>query len=122
MKKLNITVNGITSTVKSEAAMWNFLRSVRDNLTTQPVTGTVKVTTEDGVLFKDITFKTNSKGKVEMVNGVKETCRYAKVKAAKAAATAKAEARKAAKREADRRYREKKQAAKAAAAQVAETK
>lgn len=122
MKKLNITVNGITSTVKSEAAMWNFLRSVRDNLTTQPVDGTVKVTTEDGVLFKDITFKTNSKGKVEMVNGVKETCRYAKVKAAKAAATAKAEARKAAKREADRRYREKKKAAKAAAAQAAEAK
>lgn len=119
MKKLNITVNGITTTVKSEAAMWNFLRSVRDNLTTQPVDGTVKVTTEDGVLFKDITFKTNSKGKVEMVNGVKETCRYAKVKAAKAAVAAKAQAKKEKKREADRRYRAKKHAAKIAAMEAA---
>jgi len=118
MTKYIITVNGINSTVKSEAAMWNFLRSVRDNLTTQPVDGTVKVTTEDGTLFKDIEFRT-VKGKIQMVNHVKETCRYAKVKAAKIAAAAKAQARKEAKRAADRRYRAKKHAAKIAAMEAA---
>ena len=121
MTKYIITVNGISSTVKSEAAMWNFLRSVRDNLTIQPVNGTVKVTTEDGTPFKDIEFRT-VKDKIQMVNLVKETCRYTKVKAAKLAAAAKAQAKKEAKRAADRRYREKKKAAKAAATQAVETK
>ena len=119
MKKLNITVNGITTNVKSEAAMWNFLRSVRNNLATQPVEGTVKVTTEDGVLFKDITFKTNSKGKVEMVNGVKETCRRQVEKARKAAKAL--EEKKARKREADRRYRARKKVEKEAQMKVAQT-
>lgn len=119
MKKLNITVNGITATVKSEAAMWNFLRSVRDNLATQPVEGTAKVTTEEGILFKDITFKTNSKGKVEMVNGVKETCRRQVEKARKAAKAL--EEKKAKKREADRRYRARKKAEKEAQMKVEQT-
>lgn len=65
------------------------------------------VTAEDGTLFKDIVFRLNSKGKVEIVNLVKATCRKALTEARKAAkeAAAKAEARKAKKREADRRYR-----------------
>lgn len=122
MKKLTISFENIshieskTVTVKSEAAMWNALRTVRDVLSDEDLASGARatVTTEDGALFKDITFKRNAKGKVEMPNAVKETCRYTKVKAAKAAAAAKVEARKAAKREADRRYREKKRTAKAA--------
>ena len=133
MTKYNITVittlsvevrPAINTTVKSEAAMWNYLRSVRDGITDEDLKVGIQaiVTTEDGKEFKNIVFRRNSKGKIEMPNSVKETCRYAKVKAAKVAAAAKAEAKKAAKREADRRYREKKKAAKAAAAQVEETK
>ena len=112
--------------VRSEAAMWNTLREIRNGLKpediTAPNTFRALVETNDKdkpvTVFKDITFKMNAKGKIEMPNAVKETCRYTKVKAAKAAALAKAEAKKAAKREADRRYREKKKAAKAAAAAV----
>lgn len=132
MKKLNIELALTNGTdivrkeipAKSEANMWNLLREIRNGLTEEEITNgaTAKVFEEDGTLFKDIVFKRNSKGKIEMVNLVKETCRYAKVKAAKFAAAAKTEARKAKKREADRRYREKKRAAKAAAAQVEETK
>ena len=104
--------------------MWNTLREIRNGLKpediTAPNTFRALVETNDKdkpvTVFKDITFKMNAKGKIEMPNAVKETCRYTKVKAAKAAALAKAEARKAAKREADRRYREKKKAAKAAQA------
>ena len=133
MTKYNITVittlsvevrPAINTTVKSEAAMWNYLRSVRDGITDEDLKVGIQaiVTTEDGKEFKNITFRRNSKGKIEMPNSVKETCRYAKIKAAKVTAAAKAEAKKAKKREADRRYREKKKAAKAAAAQVEETK
>ena len=73
-------------TVRSEAAMWKYLRAVRDNLSSTDLTSgaRVTVTTEDGTPFKDITFRRNSKGKIEMPNSVKETCRYAKIKAAKA--------------------------------------
>ena len=76
-----------TVTVRSEAAMWKYLRAVRDNLSsTDFLAGArVTVTTEDGTPFKDITFRRNSKGKIEMPNAVKETCRYTKIKAAKAA-------------------------------------
>ena len=134
MTKYNITVINTISTenwtlesavvspiqVKSEAAMWNYLRQVRDSLDAAKIAGGVRavVTTEDGVTFKDITFKMNSKGKIEMPNAVKETCRcrVAKVKAALKAQ----EEKKAKKREADRRYRERKKAAKAAAAQAAD--
>ena len=133
MTKYNITVittlsvevrPAINTTVKSEAAMWNYLRSVRDGITDEDLKVGIQaiITTEDGKEFKNITFRRNSKGKIEMPNSVKETCRYAKIKAAKAAAVAKAEAKKAKKREADRRYREKKKAAKAVAAQVEATK
>jgi hypothetical protein len=135
MTKYNITVittlsvevrPAVTATVKSEAAMWNYLREVRNNITDEDLKVGIQaiVTTEDGKEFKNIVFKKNAKGKIEMPNSVKETCRYAKVKAAKIAAAAKAEAKKAKKREADRRYREKKKAAKAAAlaVQAEETK
>lgn len=109
-----------THTVKSEAAMWNLLRSVRDTLTDKNLKeGTRAVVhTADGKLFKDITFRRNSKGKIEMPNAVKETCRRQLEKARKAAKAAaeKAAARKARKAEANRRYRAKKAAAKAAAA------
>ena len=130
MKKLTIEVeftNGNDHVrkaleAKSEANMWNILREVRDQLTDEDVTNGVnaKVFTEDGTLFKDITFRRNSKGKIEMPNAVKETCRRQVEKARKAAkeAAEKAEAKKARKREADRRYRERKKAAKAAAAAV----
>lgn len=76
-----------TVIVKSEAAMWNYLRGLRDNLSSADLLAGARatVTTEDGTLFKDITFRRNSKGKIEMPNAVKETCRYAKIKAAKAA-------------------------------------
>lgn len=95
MKKLTIEVEFAAQdgnvvrknlAAKSEANMWNFLREVRDQLTVEDLKNTVtaKVFTEDGTLFKDITFRRNSKGKIEMPNSVKETCRYAKIKAAKA--------------------------------------
>jgi len=127
MTKYNITVittlsvevrPAINTTVKSEAAMWNYLRSVRDGITDEDLKVGIQaiVTTEDGTEFKNIVFRRNAKGKIEMPNSVKATCRYTKVKAAKLAAAEKAAAKKAAKREADRRYREKKRAAKLAQA------
>lgn len=99
MKKYNVTVTrnanlaferfeNTETQVKSEAAMWNELRKVRDSLTEADLKNGVRaVVTEDetGTMFKDITFKMNSKGKVEMPNAVKETCRAAKAKAVKKA-------------------------------------
>lgn len=94
MKKYNVVVTRNANlsfdkfentelTVKSEAAMWNELRKVRDTLTEADVKNGVRaVVTEDETkaMFKDITFKMNSKGKIEMPNAVKETCRAAKAK------------------------------------------
>lgn len=76
-----------TITVRSEAAMWKYLRAIRNSISSTDLTlgARVTVTTEDGTPFKDITFRRNSKGKIEMPNAIKETCRYAKIKAAKAA-------------------------------------
>ena len=99
MKKYNVVVTRNANlsfdkfentelTVKSEAAMWNELRKVRDTLTEADVKNGVRaVVTEDETkaMFKDITFKMNSKGKIEMPNAVKETCRAAKAKAARPA-------------------------------------
>jgi len=130
MKKLTITIenklantNNTTFTAKSEANMWNILRSVRDSLSKEEVKAGVRAVVTDEVmnLFKDITFKFNKAGKIEMPNAVKETCRrqVAKAKAAAKLAAEKEEARKAKKREADRRYRAKKAAAKAEAAKKA---
>ena len=82
MKKITIEIkNNVTeiagATVKSEGAMWNFLRKVRDQLTDKDLEAKVQVvaTLEDGTAFKDITFRKNSKGKIEMPNAVKETNR-----------------------------------------------
>ena len=131
MKKLTIEVeftNGNDHVrkalaAKSEANMWNLLREVRDQLTDEELTNGVnaKVFTEEGTLFKDITFRRNSKGKIEMPNAVKETCRRQVEKVRKTAkeAAEKEEARKARKREADRRYRERKKAAAAVQTAVA---
>jgi len=123
MKKLTIKFENIAreaTTVKSEAAMWNLLREVRDSLTDADLANAPKalVTDADGNLFKDITFKRNAKGKIEMPNSVKATCRRQVEKARKAAkeAAEKAAAKKARKAEANRRYRERKKAAAAAAA------
>ena len=124
MKKLTINLKGITSAesnvieVKSEAAMWNALRTIRDCLTDEELGlgAQAIVTTEDGTPFKDITFKKNSKGKIEMPNAIKETCRrqIEKVRKAEKEAAEKLAAKKAAKAAANRRYREKKKAMKAA--------
>jgi len=131
MKKLNITIlttlsvevrPAVQATVKSEAAMWNYLREVRDNITDEDLKVGIQaiVTTEDGAEFKNIIFRRNSKGKIEMPNSVKATCRRQVEKARKAAkeAAEKAAAKKARKAEANRRYRERKKAASAAAAAV----
>ena len=85
--------------VRSEAAMWNTLREIRNGLKaediTAPNTFRALVETNDKdkpvTVFKDITFKMNAKGKIEMPNAVKETCRcrIAKAKAIAAAATTK---------------------------------
>ena len=121
MKKLTITFADTTIEVRSEANMWNHLREIRNGLkkVTEDTPHAV-VTDEDGSMFKDIVFK-EVKGKIQMVNLVKETCRRQVEKARKAAkeAAAKAEARKAKKREADRRYRARKKAEKEAAAAAA---
>ena len=111
----NSNVSRKSIDAKSEANMWNILREVRDQLTDQDLQGCVsaRVFTEDGTLFKDIVFKT-VKGKIQMVNLVKETCRR-QVEKARKAAKEKAEkeaARKAKKREANRRYRARKKAQK----------
>jgi len=122
MKKLTIQFADSTIEARSEANMWTHLRDIRDHQvgfkvedgeTQKECPDHAIVTTEDGTVFKDIVFRLNSKGKVEMVNLVKETCRRQVEKARKAAkeAAAKAEARKAKKREADRRYRARKKAA-----------
>lgn len=108
-----------TIAAKSESAMWNELRKVRDSLTDKDLKAGVRaiVTDEAGNTFKDITFRRNSKGKIEMPNAIKETCRRQVEKARKAAkeAAEKAAARKARKAEANRRYRARKKAEKAAA-------
>ena len=104
MKKYNVVVTRNANlsfdkfentelTVRSEAAMWNELRKVRDTLTEADVKNGVRaVVTEDETktMFKDITFKMNSKGKIEMPNAVKETCRAAKAKAVRPAGKTKA--------------------------------
>ena len=129
MKKLNITIitslsvekrPAIKTEVKSEAAMWNYLRQVRDGITDEDLKVGIQalVYTEDGTEFKNIMFRRNSKGKIEMPNSIKETCRR-QVEKARKAEKEKAEkeaARKAKKREADRRYREKKKAERLAVA------
>ena len=101
---------------RSEANMWNILRDVRNQLTDEDLKNTVtaKVFTEDGTLFKDITFRKNTKGKIEMPNAIKATCRRQVEKARKAAkeAAEKEAARKARKAEANRRYRARKKAEK----------
>ena len=122
MKKLTIQFADTTIAAKSEANMWNHLREIRNSFNGKVAEDTphATVTTEDGNLFKDIVFKM-VKGKIQMVNLVKETCRRRIEKARKAAkeAQAKEEARKARKREADRRYRAKKKALKEAQEQIA---
>ena len=118
MKALTINLTRSTEettiSVKSESAMWNELRKVRDTLTDKDLEAGVRaiVTTEDGETFKDITFRRNSKGKIEMPNAIKATCRRQLDKARKAAkeAAEKAAARKARKAEANRRYRARKKA------------
>ena len=127
MKKLNITIittlsvekrPAIKTEVKSEAAMWNYLRQVRDGITDEDLKVGIQalVYTEDGTEFKNIMFRRNSKGKIEMPNSIKETCRR-QVEKARKAAKEKAEkeaARKARKAEANRRYRARKKAEKEA--------
>jgi len=135
MKKLTIQFADSTIEARSEANMWTHLRDIRDHQvgfkvedgeTQKECLDHAIVTTEDGTLFKDIVFRLNSKGKVEMVNLVKETCRRQvekvnlvketcrrQVEKARKAAKEKAEkeaARKAKKREVDRRYRARKKA------------
>lgn len=70
MTKYVITFGTKTITAKSENAMRNALRGIRDNLC---ITGDLCphaiVTTEDGKLVKDIEFReTRLLGKVRMVN------------------------------------------------------
>jgi len=130
MKKLTIaienklTANNETITAKSEANMWTLLRNLRNGLTKEAIEAGVRaiVTDEAGETFKDITFKFNKAGKIEMPNAIKATCRrqVAKAKAAAKAEAEKLAAKKAKKAEANRRYRAKKAAAKAAQA-VTET-
>ena len=121
MKKLTIQFADTIIEAKSEANMWNHLREIRNSFNGKVAEDTphATVTTEDGTLFKDIVFKM-VKGKIQMVNLVKETCRRRIEKARKAAkeAQAKEETRKARKREADRRYRAKKKALKEAQEQI----
>ena len=123
MKKLTIQFADTTIEAKSEANMWNHLRTIRDGLKkVTEDTPHATVTTEDGTLFKDIVFKT-VKGKIQMVNLVKETCRR-QVEKARKAAKEKAEkeaARKARKAEANRRYRARKKAQKEAVTATVET-
>ena len=72
MKNLKIHLTKGTQTseidVTSEAAMWNTLRKVRDELTDKQLSAGVQaqVTDENGKLFKNITFTKNTKGKIEM--------------------------------------------------------
>lgn len=118
MKKLTISLGSVTAEAKSEANMWNLLRGFRDLMKPELLKEDdphALVTTEDGTLFKEIVFKA-VKGKIQMVNLVKETCRR-QVEKARKAAKEKAEkeaARKARKAEANRRYRARKKAEKEA--------
>ena len=72
--------------------MWNALRKIRDVLTDEQLQAGVRalVKDADGNPFKDITFKKNSKGKIEMPNAVKETNRIRPKKADKVTQTKKA--------------------------------
>ena len=96
MQKLTLTVENVEHfenkpvAVKSECAMWKVLRTVRDLLTDADLKAGARaiVNTEDGKAFKDITFRRNAQGKIEMPNAVKETCRYQAAKAKKLAAQA----------------------------------
>lgn len=65
------------TSVKSECAMWNYLRKVRGEVTDELLKTGVRavVVDADEKPFKDITFRKNSKGKIEMPNAVKETNR-----------------------------------------------
>lgn len=89
MKNLKITVTKgdakLEANVKSECAMWNYLRKTRDAIQEAELTAGVRavVVDADGNPFKDITFRRNSKGKIEMPNAVKETNRI-RTKIAKA--------------------------------------
>lgn len=89
MKMLKITLTKGTETtvmdVKSECAMWSALRKVRDVLTDEQLKEGVRaiVTDADDKPFKDITFRRNSKGKIEMPNAVKETNRVRPAKGEK---------------------------------------
>lgn len=89
MKMLKITLTKGTETtvmdVKSECAMWSALRKVRDVLTDEQLKEGVRavVVDADGNPFKDITFRRNSKGKIEMPNAVKETNRVRPAKGEK---------------------------------------
>lgn len=84
MKNLKITLTKgeekFEENVKSECAMWNYLRKTRDAIKEDDLKIGVRamVLTEDGTPFKDITFRRNSKGKIEMPNAVKETNRIRK--------------------------------------------
>ena len=115
MKKLTINFGTTTIEARSEANMWNHLREIRNGLNGKVAEDTPHaiVTASDGTTFKDIVFK-EVKGKIQMVNLVKETCRRQVEKARKAAKAL--EEKKARKREADRRYRARKKAEKEAAA------
>ena len=113
MKKLTINFANTIVEARSEANMWNHLREIRNGLNGKVTEDTPHaiVTADDGTTFKDIVFK-EVKGKIQMVNLIKETCRR-QVEKARKAAKEKAEkeaARKAKKAEANRRYRAKKKA------------
>lgn len=81
MKSLKIVLTKgtekVEANVKSECAMWNYLRKVRNEVTDELLKVGVRavVTDADELPFKDITFRRNSKGKIEMPNAVKETNR-----------------------------------------------
>lgn len=89
MKNLIVTVTYTNPTndhsveerkhVNTESAMWNYLRKVRDRLTdTELKNGVRAIVKEDNVeeqritVVKDISFRRNSKGKIEMLNSIKE--------------------------------------------------
>lgn len=123
--KFTIGKEATTETAKSEANMWTILRKMRDSLTDADLTtgARCKVYDEDKNLFKDITFHRNSKGKIEMPNAVKETCRRQMEK--KRAELKKLEEKKAKKRAAAKLYRArlkaKKEAQKALSDQTTKT-
>lgn len=83
MKKMNLKITvtkadaKVETTVRSECAMWDYLRKTRDAIQEAELIAGVRavVVTDDGTPFKDITYRRNSKGKIEMPNAVKETNR-----------------------------------------------